>query len=96
LQDGASCSISPRLSGQPPLCSWYQLIANVHSSVARLAIGQLARPTVFIIVGDHAPPFSDPELRSQFSSSEVPYILLTPLSLHRANEIASARANGLP
>ena len=75
---GAPCSLTPLLLSQPPFCSWYQLVSNVHESVSQLANGKLGRPTVFVIVGDHAPPFANYELRSQFSSTEVPYILLVP------------------
>src|SRR5208337_3434782 len=74
----ASCSLTPQLTQSPALCSWYQLVFNVHQAVSRLAMTNLARPTVFVIVGDHAPPFSNPALRSQFSSDDVPYVLLVP------------------
>ena len=80
LKAGASCNISPSLAQQPALCSWYQLVANVHHSVAAVAMSALGRATVFAIVGDHAPPFSDPALRSRFSGEVVPYILLVPRS----------------
>jgi hypothetical protein len=86
LPDGAPCSAVPILSQQPPLCSWYQLVANVHRSVARLAMTKLARPTIFVVVGDHAPPFANTTLRSQFSGTDVPYIVLVPrLNGHAAN-----------
>jgi hypothetical protein len=78
LPQAASCSLTPLLSNQPTYCSWYQLVTNVHDSVARLAMGPLGRPTVFVVVGDHAPPFANPALRSQFSSAEVPYVVLVP------------------
>ncbi|WP_263350856.1 sulfatase-like hydrolase/transferase [Acidicapsa acidisoli] len=78
LTSPASCSFTPSLAQQPSLCSWYQLIANVHHSVADMAMTNLARPTVIAIVGDHAPPFSDPSLRDQFSQAVVPYVLLVP------------------
>jgi phosphoglycerol transferase MdoB-like AlkP superfamily enzyme len=78
LPNPASCSLTPVLAASPALCSWYQLVANVHRSVAQLAMSPLARPTVFVIVGDHAPPFANAELRSQFSGDKVPYIVLTP------------------
>jgi phosphoglycerol transferase MdoB-like AlkP superfamily enzyme len=80
LPAGASCTSFSPPTEQPALCSWYQLVFNVHDSVARLAMSKLARPTVFVIVGDHAPPFSNPEVRSQFSSTDVPYVLLLPHS----------------
>ncbi|MGD0444383.1 MAG: sulfatase-like hydrolase/transferase [Edaphobacter sp.] len=63
---------------EPAMCSWYQLVFNVHRSVAELALRSTSRPTVFLIVGDHAPPFSAPKLRAQFSDEVVPYVLLTP------------------
>jgi len=78
LRSGSSCSSNAMLSSYAALCSWYQLVSNVQSSTAQLAISPLGRPTVFAIVGDHAPPFANPELRSQFSSQDVPYILLIP------------------
>jgi phosphoglycerol transferase MdoB-like AlkP superfamily enzyme len=78
LPDPVPCSVSSNLSQEAALCSWYQLVSNVHLSVAQLALGNLARPTVFAIVGDHAPPFGTPFLRNQFSGSEVPYVLLVP------------------
>ncbi len=78
LPVGASCSLTPLLSHRPTLCSWYQLVFNVHDSVSRLAMTSLTRPTVFVVVGDHAPPFADRELRAQFSGEVVPYIILLP------------------
>lgn len=90
LPDGAPCSVAPILSQQPPLCSWYQLVANVHRSVARLAITKLARPTIFVVVGDHAPPFANTTLRSQFSATDVPYIVLVPRQIGHPVDPGSA------
>jgi hypothetical protein len=78
LPDGAPCSPNLGLTPQSALCSWYQLVANVHRSMSQLAMAKLGRPTVFVIVGDHAPPFADPALRSRFSRDVVPYVLLAP------------------
>jgi len=78
LTNGAPCTSSLSLAPDTPLCSWYQLVANVHRSVAELAAGNLARPTVFAIVGDHAPPFADPAMRDTFSQLQVPYVILLP------------------
>jgi hypothetical protein len=38
-----------------------------------------------VVVGDHAPPYSDLELRNDFSSTVVPYVVLVP------NNIAKPR-----
>lgn len=78
LADGAPCSIAPILKEKPAVCSWYQLVANVHRSVAQMAASNSVRPTVFIIVGDHTPPFADPVSRNAFSASRVPYVILLP------------------
>ena len=78
LPDGQVCSMTPSLSEKPALCSWYHLVANVHQSVSQAAASDLARPTVFVVVGDHAPGFADITIRSQFSSEVVPYVLLIP------------------
>jgi hypothetical protein len=82
LPNAAPCSAAEGLEPDSQLCSWYQLVANVHRSVAQLALDPLGRPTVFVIVGDHAPPFGDPSLRDRFSQSVVPYIVLVPRSAH--------------
>ena len=80
LPNAAPCLAAEGLQPDSELCSWYQLVANVHSSVAQLALDPLARPTVFVIVGDHAPPFGDPSLSDRFSQSVVPYVVLVPRS----------------
>ena len=72
------CSSFTELNDSRPLCSWFRLILQVHRSVQRVALQDRVRPTVFILVGDHAPPFSNPVLRQLFSESKVPYVVLTP------------------
>jgi hypothetical protein len=89
------CPPSPSLSRQSPLCSWYGLVANVNHSVAHIAMSKLGRPTIFVIVGDHAPPFSDPVLRDQFSWTVVPYVVLVPRSDHQQSTRMIA-SNSLP
>ena len=81
LPDDSVCATQPALQNSIPLCSWFRLVRSVHQSVQQTALGATARPTIFILVGDHAPPFSDPKLRSQFSSTQVPYVMLTPVEI---------------
>jgi len=73
-----ACEGNASIAQSPALCSWYQLEFNVHRSVTELAMRETARPTVFLVVGDHAPPFSSAKLRDQFSDKVVPYVLLVP------------------
>ncbi len=78
VKDPPLCSDSSITAENPAICSWYQLVFNVHRSVSELALRLTTRPTIFLIVGDHAPPFSSARLRSQFSDRVVPYVLLVP------------------
>jgi len=78
LSSPASCSIAGIAPEQSSLCSWYQLIAEVHHSVAKIATEDTQRPTIFVVVGDHAPPFADPNAKGRFSDSVVPWLVLMP------------------
>jgi phosphoglycerol transferase MdoB-like AlkP superfamily enzyme len=80
LPDDGICATQPALRNSVALCSWFRLVRAVHQSVQKVALGATARPTVFVLVGDHAPPFGDPQLRSDFSSTQVPYVMLTPIA----------------
>lgn len=96
LRDGAPCTADIGLDPHTALCSWYQLVENVHRSVAQLATGPLGRPTIFVIVGDHAPPFGDPDLRARFSQSDVPYVVLVPRSEVAPSKLMFAHNAPLP
>lgn len=78
LPEDGVCATQPALRSSAALCSWFRLVRAVHQSVQQVALGATARPTVFVLVGDHAPPFGDPELLAEFSSTQVPYVMLTP------------------
>jgi hypothetical protein len=78
LSDDGVCATQPTLRDSAALCSWFRLVRAVHQSVQQVAMGTTARPTVFVLVGDHAPPFGDPKLRAEFSGTQVPYVMLTP------------------
>jgi phosphoglycerol transferase MdoB-like AlkP superfamily enzyme len=89
VQFAPGCGDRPVTAENPALCSWFQLEFNVHRSVAELALRETARPTVFLVVGDHAPPFSSAKLRSQFSDQVVPYVLLVPKTSARSFAVAT-------
>jgi hypothetical protein len=72
------CRTQPALENSAALCSWFRLVRAVHQAVQQTALRPTARPTVFLLVGDHAPPFGEPRLRRMFSGTDVPYVLLTP------------------
>jgi hypothetical protein len=78
LSDPASCAVSAATKDDAQICSWYQLVSVVQNSVRAMALRPLSRPTIFVIVGDHAPPFDRQVTRNQFSASNVPYVILLP------------------
>jgi hypothetical protein len=78
LPDNDVCATQPALQKSTALCSWFRLISAVHQSVQQLALSSTTRPTLFVLVGDHAPPFADSQLRQEFSATNVPYVILTP------------------
>lgn len=75
--DGAlRCSELPvPLKNEP--CALAQHWHTVFAAVARTAMRSDIAPTQFIIVGDHSPPLMGRADR-MFSSSRVPYVVLTP------------------
>lgn len=77
LQKG-SCSSQPDELQDQTLCVWAELVRTVHQSVAEIAVDPALRPTVWIVVGDHTPPFGTPARADLFSRSVVPYVILTP------------------
>ena len=78
LKSPSSCEVSAITRSDTTVCSWYQLISLVSQSMRDLALRPLGRPTIFVVVGDHAPPFDKDFERAQFSSTAVPYVILLP------------------
>lgn len=75
---GLRCSrLSPQL--QDAACKLAQILHSTLSDVATNALRGDIKPTQFVIVGDHSPPFLG-SANQNFSLSTVPYIILTPRS----------------
>jgi hypothetical protein len=68
-------------SEEETLCIWSRLVQNAHRAIAHVASEERLTPTVFIVVGDHAPPFFSQGLRDAFSQQQVPFIALVPREL---------------
>ncbi|MFP5229311.1 MAG: sulfatase-like hydrolase/transferase [Acidobacteriota bacterium] len=80
------CRSRPVLGQSQALCSWFRVVHALHVGVAKLTIQVKQQPTVFVLVGDHAPPFANPALRQYFSDTAVPWIILTPKALRNLPE----------
>jgi hypothetical protein len=62
------------------LCTLMRTVFRLHTTVAAIALDPDLPPTMFVIVGDHAPPFVAPSKRELFSRDRVPYVVLRPVS----------------
>lgn len=85
----SSCVATSLILQDDGLCAWYSLVENVHESVFRIAMAA-TRPTYFVVVGDHAPPFFSTGRRKEFSQTHVPYILLLPREVSGTNLSSTA------
>lgn len=73
---GLRCSaLSPQLRDAP--CKLSQVVHSTLTAVASNALRNDIKPTQFVIVGDHSPPFLG-SADQNFSVTKVPYIILTP------------------
>lgn len=71
------CSIAPATRDSAQACGWYRIERQTLASLATAALAPGLPPTVFVIVGDHKPPFVD-SARDDFSPDNVPYVVLAP------------------
>ena len=72
------CNVSAITRDDPAVCAWYDLVLRVNKSIRRLALEPLGRPTIFIVTGDHEPPFDKEMELAGFSATQVPYFILLP------------------
>ncbi len=73
----AGCQNTPGLSDDA-VCVWHWLVRRVNEEIASVALDPALPPTVFVITGDHAPPFYNSAKRALFSQDHVPYVILRP------------------
>jgi hypothetical protein len=91
----ASCSLSQATRESPTACGWFRIESATLAALAHAAAAPQLPPTVFLIVGDHAPPFVD-STRRFFSPAQVPYVLLTPRPARGDGRVGSAEARSRP
>lgn len=73
----ANCALAPVTQRSSAACGWYKVELRTLESIAAAAAAPRLAPTLFLVVGDHAPPFLD-AARDAFSPTQVPYVLLAP------------------
>ena len=87
----APCDIAAMTNNSRKACSWYRILRRTHEAIRDAALDPKIADTIFIVVGDHMPPFEDGELRAGFSDDEVPYVVLVPKTMTAA-VLAAQRA----
>ena len=85
--------VSVRIEDEPSLCTWFTRVQIVQESVAKLAMTRGLQPTIFVIVGDHAPPFVQASLRDRFSQTTVPYVILIPKVIPGGGQAIASNAS---
>lgn len=73
-----NCSSAPQFQGDDTLCVWYSIIYRLNRELRDIALDSSLPPTVFMLEGDHAPPFFHSDRRSRFSQDHVPFVILFP------------------
>ena len=76
-----SCQRTELTRDDATACNWARIIRHTQDSIADLAQRPDIGQTIFIIVGDHAPPFQAPSVHREFSQANVPYVILVPKTL---------------
>lgn len=74
------------------VCAMTELWIELFDSIIDIALTERPRPTDFLIVGDHAPPFWIRRSKAMFVSGQVPWILLRDRRTMADGNIAAARA----
>ncbi|HUX68203.1 MAG TPA: hypothetical protein VMV31_12010 [Terriglobales bacterium] len=73
----ANCAVAAVTERSPAACGWYAIERRTLQAIAHAATAPGLPPTVFLVVGDHAPPFVG-AARRRFDPAEVPFVLLQP------------------
>jgi hypothetical protein len=80
LDDAAMTTLSGECRGLvPDVCWMVTTQRNALAQIARIALDPALKPTRFVIVGDHSPPFMLRSKRNLFADRRVPWVELRPL-----------------
>ncbi len=72
------CGTNNALVTDEAACDLMSMVVKVERAVTDVALRQDLPQTEFLIVGDHAPPFTFKKRRALFSQTEVPFVHLMP------------------
>lgn len=72
------CALSHTTSQHKEICDSVQMHDDLFSSIVEVMLDPNLPPTLFILVGDHAPPFLSVDLRDAIDQKHVPYMIVWP------------------
>ena len=87
------CSKSEATAAHPEICDHTRILSNTLSMLSKIATDPAIPPTTFVVVGDHAPPFANPELRELYAPDRVSHFVLKPKARGELKKAASAAPN---
>ena len=76
---GALCGGLPTLAAHVEACRLARGLGSLFNDIVFVASDSALRPTRFLVVGDHSPPFLSGRERSLFAQDSVPFVDLIPL-----------------
>lgn len=75
-QAARECAAQPGLQVDTPVCLLIHQHRTLFARIATAVASGRFRDTLFIVVGDHAPPFVRQRYRLAFSATHVPYLVI--------------------
>jgi hypothetical protein len=78
------CTSTETLRREIGPCELARIHFQLYTRIARMALDKDIRPTRFIIVGDHMPPFPTLAERALYDNGRVPFVDLIPKGLPQA------------
>lgn len=76
VDDTPRCPAALAQQKHGAICDLIRVHRDLFAAIANSVEQGMLADTFLIIVGDHAPPFLEPELRAMFDDGEVPYVVV--------------------
>jgi len=74
------CALTPSTSADAQVCALALEVGQVLAAIARIASDDAVRDAVWIVVGDHPPPFLGGARKRLYAQDQVPFVALVPRS----------------
>jgi len=84
-----SCTGTPSTSADVQVCALALKVGQLLATVAQVAAADAVRDAIWIVVGDHPPPFLGEAGKRLYAHDQVPFVALLPRSMPEAAALDS-------